>query len=81
MVKTIRVSESYHEWLSAHKRDEETMEETLRRLTRGPNPSDVAGLLSESEADEANAAVARLRGRDSDRFEAARRAFDSGDAE
>jgi len=81
MVKTIRVSESYHEWLSAHKRDEETMEETLRRLTRGPNPSDVAGILSESEAEDAKAAVARLRGRDSGRFDAARRAFDRGDAE
>ena len=81
MVKTIRVSESYHEWLSAHKRDEETMEETLRRLTRGPNPNDVAGLLSESEAEEAKAAVARLRGRDDDRFDAARRAFDRGDTE
>lgn len=81
MVKTIRVSESYHEWLSAHKREEETMEETLRRLTRGPNPSDVAGLLSESEAEDAKAAVAGLRGRDSDRFDAARRAFDRGDTE
>ena len=45
MVKTIRVSEEYHEWLSAHKKDDETMEETLRRMTRGPHPSDVAGLI------------------------------------
>ena len=81
MVKTIRVSESYHEWLSGHKRDGETMEETLRRLTRGPNPTDVAGLLSEAEAEDAKAAVARLRGRDGDRFDAARRAFDRGDGE
>lgn len=29
MVKTIRVSEEYHEWLRAHKERGETMEETL----------------------------------------------------
>ena len=76
MVKTIRVSEEYHEWLNGHKRADETMEETLRRMTRGPHPSDVAGLLSETEAEEAKAAVQRLRGGDRDRFNAARDAFD-----
>jgi len=76
MVKTIRVSEEYHEWLAAHKQDGETMEETLRRMTGGPHPEDVAGLLSDAEADEAKAAVEALRGRDGDRFEDARAAFD-----
>lgn len=76
MVKTIRVSEEYHEWLSAHKREGETMEETLRRMTRGPHPSDVAGLLSEEEAEDAGEAVDRLRGRDRDRLDAARDAFE-----
>jgi predicted CopG family antitoxin len=81
MVKTIRVSEEYHEWLRAHKRDEETMEETLRRMTRGPNPDDVAGLLDETEAEDAKDAVSGLRGRDTDRFDAARDAFQSEDAD
>jgi predicted CopG family antitoxin len=76
MVKTIRVSEEYHEWLSAHKHEDETMEETLRRMTRGPHPNDVAGLLSAAEADEAKAAVEELRARDGDRFEDAQAAFD-----
>lgn len=67
MVKTIRVSEEYHEWLAAHSHSDETMEETLRRMTRGPYPSDVAGLLSPDEADAATAAVADRRGRDRDR--------------
>ncbi|MFB6157461.1 MAG: hypothetical protein ABEJ34_06440 [Haloferacaceae archaeon] len=75
MVKTIRVSEEYHEWLRAHKREDETMEETLRRMTRGPNPEDVAGLLTEDEADRAKAAVDDLRTRDRGRFDAAREAF------
>lgn len=81
MVKTIRVSEEYHEWLSAHKRTDETMEEALRRMTRGPNPADVGGLLSESEAEDAKAAVNDLSGRDSDRFDAARNAFDEEDSD
>ncbi|WP_436912351.1 hypothetical protein [Halosimplex marinum] len=79
MVKTIRVSEEYHEWLSAHKRADETMEETLRRMTRGPNPDDVAGLLTSEEAERAKAAVDDLRGRDGDRFAAARAAFEDDD--
>ncbi|WP_424016885.1 hypothetical protein ACOZ4N_13485 [Halorientalis pallida] len=79
MVKTIRVSEEYHEWLRGHKRDDETMEETLRRMTRGPNPEDVAGLLSEDEAEEAKEAVSDLRSRDRSRFDAASDAFESED--
>ncbi|AXG09750.1 hypothetical protein [Haloplanus rubicundus] len=77
MVKTIRVSEEYHKWLSAHKEDDETMEETLRRMTRGPHPGDVAGLLTEEEAADAKEAVNRLRGRDRDRLDTARSAFES----
>jgi predicted CopG family antitoxin len=80
MVKTIRVSEEYHEWLSAHKRDDETMEETLRRMTRGPHPGDVAGLLSEAEAEDAKEAVDRLRG-GRDRLDAAREAFEESTGE
>lgn len=80
MVKTIRVSEEYHEWLNAHKKDDETMEETLRRMTRGPHPDDVAGLLTENEAEDAREAVERLRGRDRDRLDAARSTFESGDS-
>jgi len=79
MVKTIRVSEEYHQWLSAHKKDGETMEETLRRMTRGPHPSDVAGLLSEAEAEEAKTAVDQLRGSDRNRLDAARSAFDEAE--
>ena len=81
MVKTIRVSEEYHEWLSAHKEEGETMEETLRRMTRGPHPSDVAGLLTEEEAKDAKQAVEDLRGGDRNRFDAASSAFERGDAD
>jgi len=80
MVKTIRISEEYHEWLNAHKKDDETMEDTLRRMTRGPHPDDVAGLLTEEAAEDAKEAVERLRGRARDRLDAARRTFESGDS-
>jgi ElaB/YqjD/DUF883 family membrane-anchored ribosome-binding protein len=76
MVKTIRVSEEYHEWLRAHKRSSETMEETLRRMTRGPHPDDVAGLLTEQEAADAKEAVDALRERDRDRLDDARDAVE-----
>jgi hypothetical protein len=63
--------------LRAHKEDDETMEETLRRMTRGPNPGDVTGLLTEIEAEETKEAVGDLRGRDRDRLDAARSVFES----
>lgn len=72
---TIRVSDEFREWVKAHKREDETMEETLRRLTRGPHPSDVAGLLSAEEAEELKEAVDRLREGDAERKRRARGAF------
>lgn len=79
-VKTIRVSEEYYRWLHAHKRHNETIEETLRRMTRSPHPGDVAGLLSGEEAEDAKEAVERLCRRDRDRFDAARTTFDREDS-
>ena len=52
MSRSIRVSEKYHEYLEAHNRADETMEETLRRLTGGPDPETVAGVLSEETAED-----------------------------
>ena len=62
MAKTIRVSAEYHDWLVAHNRDDETMEETLKRLTGGPDPRVVAGIVSEESADEMREAVENRRG-------------------
>lgn len=50
MGKSVCVSETFHEFVKAHKQEGETMEETLRRLIGGPNPEDVAGILSEETA-------------------------------
>lgn len=52
MSKSVRVSEEFHEFVAAYKRNDETMEEALRRLIGGPHPEDVAGILSSETADE-----------------------------
>lgn len=77
MAKTIRVSAEYHEWVKSHKRADETMEETLRRLTRGPHPSEVAGLLTPAEADELSDVVKGSRASGEERKRRARDAFSS----
>jgi hypothetical protein len=50
MSKSVRISEEFHEFVNAHKRDDETMEGTLRRLIGGPHPENVAGILSSETA-------------------------------
>ncbi|MBO4247280.1 hypothetical protein IL252_05525 [Halomicrobium sp. IBSBa] len=76
MSKMIRVPDEYHAWVKAHNRDDETMFETLRRLTREPEPEALAGILLSEQVDEARAAAERFGGRDEDRLERAREAFD-----
>lgn len=53
MVKTIRVSEEFHELVAAHKRDDETMEEALRRLVGGPSPEMLEKALAGGDEDAA----------------------------
>jgi hypothetical protein len=61
MSKSVRMSEELHDRIKAHKREDETMEETINRLIGGPHPEEVAGILSEETADEIEAALARKR--------------------
>jgi predicted CopG family antitoxin len=69
MTKTIRVSENVHEVVKAHNRDDETMEETLRRLTGGPSPEALAEIIgSDGEtATEMRKAIERNRERGRER--------------
>jgi hypothetical protein len=50
MSKSVRISEEFHEFVKSHKREDETMEETLLRLIGGPDPEHVAGILSTETA-------------------------------
>lgn len=66
MSKTIRVSEGFHELVKAHKRSDETMEETLRRLVGGPDPEVLAGIIGTPDEETATAvreAIERKRSR------------------
>ena len=76
MAKMIRVPDEYHAWVKAHNRDDETMFETLRRLTREPEPEALAGILSSEAVEEARDAADRFGGRDEKRLQRAREAFD-----
>ena len=75
MVKTIRVSEEFHELVAAHKRDEETIEETFRRMVGGPSPEMQEWALTEGDVEtaaELRAAIEHGRERAAalrDRFE------------
>ena len=57
MVKTIRVSEEFHEFVAAHEHESETMEEPLRRMVGGPSPEILQRALAGGDED----AAAELR--------------------
>lgn len=76
MTKMIRVPDEYHSWVKAHNKEGETMFETLRRLTREPDPQALAGILSSEEVEAAREAAERFGGRDEERLQRAREAFE-----
>jgi predicted CopG family antitoxin len=49
--KTIRVSESLHTRIKAHNREGETLSETLERLVDTPSLRELAGVLSDDDAE------------------------------
>lgn len=75
MSKSVRISEEFHEFIKAHKREDETMEETLRRLIGGPHPEDVAGILSSETAQEMRTRLAEKRKTDAEQKRQLRERF------
>ncbi|WEL20350.1 MULTISPECIES: antitoxin VapB family protein [Halorhabdus] len=69
MSKSIRLSEEAYERLAAHKREEETFSEVVLRLAGERSLLDLAGILSDDEADSLRDAVAERRERRSDELE------------
>ena len=63
MSKSIRLSEEAYERLAAHKREDETFSEVVLRLAGERSLLEIAGLLSDEEADELREAVGERRGR------------------
>jgi hypothetical protein len=76
MSKSVRLSEEFHAYLKAHKRTDETMEDTLRRLIGGPHPREVAGILSAETADAIEDGLAERRAADVESKEELRELFE-----
>lgn len=69
MSKSIRLSEEAYERLAAHKGEEETFSEVVLRLTGERSLSELAGILSDQEADALRDAVDERRERRTEELE------------
>lgn len=63
MSKSIRLSEEAYERLAAHKDEDETFSDVVLRLAGERSLLELAGVLSDEEADELRAAVEERRTR------------------
>lgn len=63
MSKNIRLSEEAYERLAAHKREDETFSEVVLRLAGERSLLEIAGILSDEEADAVRDAVNERRQR------------------
>jgi len=63
MSKSIRLSEEAYEQLAAHKADDETFSEAVLRLAGERSLLDIAGILSDEEADALEDAIDERRAR------------------
>jgi len=50
--KSVRLDERVYRLVEAHKRDDETFSEAIERLIGGPSLLELAGILSEEDAEE-----------------------------
>jgi predicted CopG family antitoxin len=63
MSKSIRLSEDAYERLAAHKRDDETFSDVVLRLAGERSLMELAGILTDDEADVMREAVEERRAR------------------
>lgn len=63
MSKSIRLSEDAYERLAAHKREDETFSDVVLRLAGERSLVEIAGILSDDEADAMREAVEERRAR------------------
>jgi hypothetical protein len=76
MGESIQVSSEFRETLEAHRREGETLEETLRRLIGGPSPDVLAELVGDGESDELRTALKERRDAGRDRRDELRERFE-----
>lgn len=65
--KTVRLDDEVYERLAAHKRDDETYSEAVDRLLGGGSLLDLAGIYSEDEVEDIEAALEAGERRDRER--------------
>ena len=70
MSKSIRLSEDAYERLAAHKREDETFSDVVLRLAGERSLMEIAGILTDEEADAMRAAVEERRARRGEDVEA-----------
>lgn len=61
MTKSVRLDDDVYEIVKAHKEEDETFSEAIERLVGRPPLLDLAGILSDEEADELREAIERSR--------------------
>ena len=76
MAETIRVSEEFRTVLEAHRRKNETIEETLRRLIGGPSPEALATVVDGDDTEELRAVLEQRRADGRDRRADVRNQFE-----
>ena len=69
MSKSVRLTEEAYERLDAHKRGDETFSDVVMRLAGERSLLDIAGVLSDDEADALREAVDERRDRRGDELE------------
>ena len=63
MSKSIRLSDEAYDRLAAHKREDETFSDVVRRLAGERSLLELAGILSEEEANELDTVIEERRAR------------------
>jgi predicted CopG family antitoxin len=69
MWKSIRLSDEAYERLAAHKREDETFSEVVLRLAGERSLLELAGILTDKQADAVVEAIEERRARRSEQFE------------
>ena len=74
--KSVRLDEDVYELVESRKRDDETFSEAIERLLSPPPLTDLAGILSDKEADEFREVIERVDELDIQDRERLRERFD-----
>lgn len=75
-MRTIQLDDEAYEQLENRRRDDESFSDAIKRLTNGRSLLELAGILSDEEADELESTIARGRERSRERSDELARRFE-----